>query len=245
MKVRTLLVGACAFTAVGAASAASASVLNITGAGIYSTNQLNVNGVNEYATALDLTVQGSSDPLFVFCVDLNHEIEVNIGSQLTYSPPLTYMTGPVNTNSNGPASGQGDPLTQTVSGEIQTLAEIGVGIAKGAGAPTSWSAATNDSLTAIQGAIWEVEYGFTPSQVTGTSAQNTLIADDVSLAESHPAAGFADGVYSTGPGGSGFGASQGFATGVPEPGVWAMMLVGFGGLGAAMRSRRKQAAATA
>jgi hypothetical protein len=33
--------------------------------------------------------------------------------------------------------------------------------------------------------------------------------------------------------------------GVPEPSTWAMMLVGFGGLGAAMRSRRKQAAATA
>jgi hypothetical protein len=32
---------------------------------------------------------------------------------------------------------------------------------------------------------------------------------------------------------------------VPEPATWAMMLVGFGGLGVAMRSRRKQAAATA
>ena len=32
---------------------------------------------------------------------------------------------------------------------------------------------------------------------------------------------------------------------VPEPGVWAMMLVGFGGMGAAMRSRRKAAAAVA
>ena len=32
---------------------------------------------------------------------------------------------------------------------------------------------------------------------------------------------------------------------VPEPATWAMMLVGLGGLGAAMRSRRKTAAATA
>jgi hypothetical protein len=32
---------------------------------------------------------------------------------------------------------------------------------------------------------------------------------------------------------------------VPEPASWAMMLVGFGGLGVAMRSRRKLAAATA
>ena len=36
-----------------------------------------------------------------------------------------------------------------------------------------------------------------------------------------------------------------FAAGVPEPGTWAMMLVGFGGLGAATRMRRKLAATTA
>jgi PEP-CTERM motif len=42
------------------------------------------------------------------------------------------------------------------------------------------------------------------------------------------------------------GVSAGTFTGtaVPEPASWAMMLVGFGGLGAAMRSRRKLAAAT-
>ena len=34
-------------------------------------------------------------------------------------------------------------------------------------------------------------------------------------------------------------------TAVPEPATWAMMLVGFGGLGAALRSRRKGVAATA
>ena len=36
---------------------------------------------------------------------------------------------------------------------------------------------------------------------------------------------------------------SGTAAAVPEPATWAMMLVGFGGLGAAMRSRRKLAVA--
>ena len=42
-----------------------------------------------------------------------------------------------------------------------------------------------------------------------------------------------------------FGGSQGTfnLTAVPEPATWAMMLVGFGGLGMAMRSRRKMATA--
>ena len=36
-----------------------------------------------------------------------------------------------------------------------------------------------------------------------------------------------------------------FQSAVPEPATWAMMLVGFGGLGAAMRSRRRMATAAA
>ncbi len=46
----------------------------------------------------------------------------------------------------------------------------------------------------------------------------------------------------------GFGTESGFdnvalASGVPEPGAWALMLLGFGGLGLAMRARRRIAAA--
>jgi hypothetical protein len=39
--------------------------------------------------------------------------------------------------------------------------------------------------------------------------------------------------------------NQIIGTAVPEPATWAMVLVGFGGLGVAMRARRRQAAATA
>jgi hypothetical protein len=46
---------------------------------------------------------------------------------------------------------------------------------------------------------------------------------------------------------SGVAVSDGFSApaSVPEPAAWALMLVGFGGLGAVMRSSRRRAAATA
>ena len=226
---------------IGMPSQVSASTLEITGAGIYSTNQLNVNGATDYATALVLTVQGSANPLYVFCVDLDHVIYVDINGQLAYNPPLLYMTGPVNTDSTGATSGTGNPISTTISGEIQTLANIGVGIAKGGGVPTSWSFQTQEKLTAIQGAIWEVEYGFLPSQVTGTSAENALIAQYVNFASDHYTAQYATGIYATGPGGQGLGYSQAQVSGVPEPSTWAMLLLGFAGIGAMTYRRRKSA----
>jgi hypothetical protein len=206
----------------GAISGASAGVLNITSGGIYSSNQLTVNGKSEYATALELTVQGQSNPIWVFCVDLSHIIHVN---QLAYIPALLYRTGPVTTDSTDGLSGPGNPLSLLTSAKIQTLANIGVGLAKGSD-PNKW-----DKLTGIQGAIWEIEYGFSPAQVTGTAAQNALISNYVLYAQMHHAASYANGLYSTDASGQGFGTSQGFTTGVHEPSTWAMMLLGFGGIG--------------
>jgi PEP-CTERM motif len=63
----------------------------------------------------------------------------------------------------------------------------------------------------------------------GSSAINALIAADVTFAEAHPTP------YSLslfpGANGEAFGAGQAFSGAIPEPGTWAMMLLGFAGLG--------------
>ena len=244
MNFKVLLVGACAVAAMGAASTASATMIDITGAGIYSSNQLKVNGVEEYASVIDLSIKGSSDPFFVFCVDLDHEISINIGSQHSFSPGLAYVTDPVKTNSNGFTSGTGSSISLKQSGEIQTLANIGIGIADKAGISGIKSSSTTQAeLTAIQGAIWEVEYSLKPSQVKGTSTENMLIKNYITYADENPGDTYAAGIYAEGKDDRSFGMTQGFViSDAPEPATWAIMLVGFGGLGAGVRMSRRRSA---
>ena len=59
---------------------------------------------------------------------------------------------------------------------------------------------------------------------------NAMIAADVLFAEAHPAS-YAYALYPIGSNGQGFGATQGFGPGIPEPSTWAMMVMGFAGLG--------------
>jgi hypothetical protein len=219
-----------ALSSLAISSPASASTfLYVTNVTVNSLNTLNVNGANLIASAIGLTIQGDPTTLWVFCVDLDHTI--TIGAQV---PPLAYEIAPVTTDSSGGTSGTGNPLSPTISGEIGTLATIGSSIAN---SPSPDAV----QLTAIAGAIWVVEYGAT---VIGTPAENSLISTDVAYAVAHPQTGYAQGLYPVGPGGQGFGFTQGFGMGVPEPASWAMMLVGLGGVGAILR-RRKVRAATA
>jgi PEP-CTERM motif len=246
----------CACGALTVGSEAKANIL-ITSAGIYDGSQISVNGQNEYATALGLTAQTSPSTLFwVFCVDISHNIYVNINSQLVYGTPIAFTAGTVTTNSNGAQSGTGTPLSPMpqVSQEIQFLASTGVNIANTAGSqtPTSWSSAVKDQLQEVQAAIWAVEYGYTISPTSGVGKINTgngtenldiqtLMNSAATFVGSNPGAPEAGAIYATG------GTTQGQATGtpvpllttdVPEPSTWAMMILGFCGVGF-MAYRRK------
>ena len=219
---------AAALSSLAVSSAASAStIFYVTNVAVNSLNTLTINGNSDIASAIGLTIQGDPNTLWVFCVDVTHT--ANIGAQ---NPPAAYELAPVTTDSTGSQSGTGSPLSQTLSGELGTLASIGAAIANSSNPDPV-------KLTAIAGAIWQLEYN-TP--VTGTPAENALIASYAAYAIAHPETGYAEGLYPVGPGGQGFGFSQGFAMGVPEPAAWATMLLGFGGLGALVRRRRVIAA---
>ena len=108
--------------------------------------------------------------------------------------------------------------------EIQALANLGYSYyTKGTGSA--------DIYAGIAGAIWTIEYNTNGNTetVTGSAAVNALIASDILYAEAHPAA------YSLslfpGANGEAFGYGQAFSSGVPEASTWAMMLLGFAGLG--------------
>ena len=241
-----------AFGILAAGSVANATTVSVTSGGIYDGSQISVNGANEYATALALTYQGSGALNWVFCVDLTHNIYVNIGSQLTYGTPITFTTGTVTTNSSG-GNGTGTGLTPMpgASQEIQYLAATGVGIANGAGSPTGagWTSTVKADLQEIQAAIWAIEYNYT----IGSSGANQInayaenagigayITDAANFLAANPLSPEAGAIYAadgtqgqaTGtPGGSGA------APAVPESSTWAMMILGFAGVGF-MAYRRK------
>jgi hypothetical protein len=133
---------------------------------------------------------------------------------------LLYEVGQVTVDGNG------NPLSEAVSNEMGQLANIG---------RKDFAKSDEDGAIAAQAAIWDLEYG-----VTVTSSDTTIQGDitaDLKVGDNGD--GYANGLI-------GLDGQQSQVTGVvPEPATWAMMLMGFGGLGAAMRGSRRQQAAVA
>lgn len=117
--------------------------------------------------------------------------------------------------------GNGGALTEAVSNEMGQLADIG-----------RFDYAKGDEAGAIaaQAAIWGLEYG-----VDATSSDPAIqhdIVEDMKVKDN--GRGFASGLIALD------GQQSQIIGGVPEPAAWAMMLMGFGGLGAAMRGARRR-----
>ena len=228
-----------------AGSTASATSQFINTGGIYQPGTLSIVGLglNEsgLASAIEFTVTigGSPTPvtLYAFCVDLFHNITVGIDNahdivtgagdaQLAIN--LAYHSAALTVDSNGPTSGvSGAALTNTQIGEIGGLANLGGNLI------ATNAADLSNKLTAIQGAIWAVEYpaiSITSPNPTVQGYLNGYITAAAAFTYKGPLSGIV----------ADSGGTQAFVpTGsVPEPSTWAVMLVGFASVGLMARRRR-------
>ncbi|HEV7453681.1 MAG TPA: PEPxxWA-CTERM sorting domain-containing protein [Candidatus Saccharimonadales bacterium] len=202
----------------------SAFAVNITG----TTNGSPVSFTNQDASALKLVSADApaGNSIWVYCVDLFHEVGIPSGT-------LTYGTQTLTTDNNGPSTGTlahvGFGITPLQSKEIQSLAATGLGLANGPVTITS-----EQKVAEFQAAIWEVEYtGVTVSSGFFSQADlNALIlAASTNTSQATEIHSFTN--------------SQSFVSkdpsavvDVPEPSTWAMMILGFCGVGF-MAYRRK------
>lgn len=199
-----------------------------------------------FVTGGPLGAVGSVVPdLFGFCIDVYHNI--NLGPQTLYYNDNQGDPNPLVTDNGG---------HNLLAGQITALTNL---IDTGFILHTQENATNHDDtemrLAAIQAAIWKVEV---PSiGVSVNNAGHTVAGDGTSFG-----GWFTN--YSTGNYTSLADANdrvftitslsdpahQNFAVGwpipgVPEPTTWALMLAGFGGMGAMLRRQRKAVAVTA
>ncbi|MFN9712146.1 MAG: PEPxxWA-CTERM sorting domain-containing protein, partial [Alphaproteobacteria bacterium] len=126
--------------------------------------------------------------------------------------------------------------------KIGTLATYGTFVAK----DNSLAAGTkNDRLAAVQGAIWQVSSGRTVTgagldvlidNLSGNSYQTFFVNNNYGTIGSR----FKLITPTVSPAVSG---NQSFVIAVPEPATWAMMIMGFAGLGVMLRRQRSLAVA--
>ncbi len=224
--MRFLIIAAAAAAAI-AAPALAVQPVTITSAGIYNpgTVDATVGGTtkSEYATDIVFTGKSVASAAFDalgFCVDLPHDIYVNIGSQLKDN--LAFHVAPLT------GDGFGNALSSTQVREITGLARLGFTIAKG----TATDAPAQ--LAAIQQAIWTIEYPTYSFAATGPYAAAQAGYATAFVKQAPQLNGFARFIASDN-------GVQGQITnigGVPEPTSWALLLAGFGAVGTAARRRR-------
>ena len=216
---RKLLLGAAGAAALAFAGAASAAVVDVSNVGVTSNDSsfdhLNLTQLVSSADAsADVwapgilftdTVVGSNvtKTQLVFCVDLEHIIYVQ-----GYSDPLVFDTGLVT------ETGGGATISEPISNEIGQLANIGQAIYLAQGVNYA------ENLTAVQGAIWSLEYGVGGQRATSSNA--TVDAEIVHLLGS-----VSD---------SGKGYANGLLADVPEPASAGLLAMG----SAALLSRRRR-----
>ena len=243
-----LLAGALALAFTGS-SAASALTLSVTSAGLYDYSVIHVAGSiagvgpfdrDEFAGALLLqgtTDKGKPFSIVSYCFDLTHSISVGFGGQSGVA--YTFTVEPATTDQIG-GPGMGNALSAYQLGKMGSLAVLGANLFAGGTGDLA------NQMPAIQAAIWTIEYGLTATLANATQqgyydtylASPNLLGRATQSLVAKDAQGQVIGFY------QGFVPGSG-VPGVPEPESWAMLIAGFGIVGAMARRRRSGMAVAA
>jgi len=192
-------------------------------------------GLNVYEGPITFSVQDASGihNITAFCVDLFDDLALG-----AFSPGIPYQTEALTTTRDVDGQQLGAVLSATQLSQIDKLLSLANGFEFNA-------AAHGADLAAIQGAIWEIENpGYTVTSHNGldglthtyegwSAITNTA---DPHFIRSSPQTTI---ISAFDPKGN---FHQAFAFAVPEPQSWALMIAGFGGVGAILRRRRAAAA---
>jgi len=163
---------------------------------------------NPWTTPI-LFTDANGNTIVTFCDDLNHDVYVGGGQSLPYATTLVMYDG------------AGNKLSEATSNIMGQLADIG---------RYDYFHNNEDGAIAAQAAIWGIEYNIAVSS-TDTTVESYIVSDLLIKAND---TGWALGIVPI----DGSNTQAQLLGGVPEPSTWAMMLLGFLGLGF-MAYRRK------
>ncbi len=243
--LRSISLTAIAATLLVSATGASATIFNVTSAGLYNYGTVRMTGSipgygsfdrNEYAGILML--KGTTDTaapfsLTTYCFDILHNISVGFGGQGGVN--YTFTSAPLANDLSG-NGGTGNALSATQIERMSGLAQLGSYMF------TKNVSDLSSRMAAIQAAIWSVEYSLAASGFSSPTAQGFY---SNYMGRSFPGATTPVLVASNAQGqilgnvqGQGLGA-------VPEPETWALMVLGFGLVGVSSRRRSPTRTVTA
>lgn len=190
--------------------------------------------------ALAISILSSSLALSLPAQAATIQISYNFSGGLTAPPVLNFPLLHLNGSATGTVD-QSDPLVSAAWNPVTFVTEDDLDLTTGLDHGTfTWTFANGDMLS---GLMFEDDTTVDFSTNTGPFTQSLTFTGGTGKFTGATGASFGEG--SLGPTGysiAGDGTLK--VPGVPEPATWAMILVGFGGLGAVLRRRRGQAAPT-
>jgi hypothetical protein len=179
---------------------------------------LNPGGADGYGT---VTITEETGGSLLFTITPDNGASFNVNNNSTHHAFAFDLTGAgvsITNVSTGFSVDKTSPASEPPFGSWQYAIDY-TGKAKQGNAPASLSFLVSDTLHDLTTASLKLDHTFS----TGGKTYNIYAASDIFSGKT-----------------GNVGATL-VPTGVPEPASWAMMLVGFGGLGAALRSRRSRA----